>query len=82
MEHAKPGSILSMENIWAIRNVGKNNISRLLAPLAARLVLSSSGYWAVLQFITAAGCALLLFLTYASKAKLEIEGRSSKLATK
>mmetsp|Transcript_46064 Transcript_46064/g.82928 ORF Transcript_46064/g.82928 Transcript_46064/m.82928 type:complete len:193 (-) Transcript_46064:135-713(-) len=68
MEHAKPGTVLSVENIWVIRNVGKNNISRFLAPPMARVMLSTSGrmsYFLGLQLFAGSSCVLLLLLTYA-----------------
>lgn len=68
LEHAQPGSLLSVENIWVIRNAGKNNISRFMGPPLARMTLEfgGRGAYAVAMLITMGiGWAMLVTLSYA-----------------
>jgi len=41
--HAEPGTLLCVENIWVVRIVGQNNVSRFLSPPLARYVLAAGG---------------------------------------
>jgi hypothetical protein len=63
MQNVVPGSCCSVENLWALRNAGKNNISRFLAPPLVRALLAVDGRatYAAIMF----GLTLLAWLNCA-----------------